>query len=321
VSPFAFANLPDLPLDTALLSLSSPANALSEETTTGLDNALLVPEQVPQNPLLHEDVQILWPMMPKETLAKLADSFYPNSPILAQRFVQKSIRLSKALGVAIDPNTPFRHAQIIAIPNEKEVRALTHRIKKMDELAIEDDRQLQLSYQLKQPPHSANQPTSTIDHRVEATTISNPINIHLLDIRVPKIALPTLQPPNLANFGGRLKVVWHNAQTQMHGFWESGMETVLDWNSDLVSLKSRLKTQDASEVLADSTVNYSLMLGVPLLFVLLIWRLQKQYMRRKIALLNTIPTTLEEPELGDVSAMPYLENHPSQDAYYASSPR
>lgn len=62
--------------------------------------------------------------------------------------MQKTLRLTKALGVTLLTDTPFQRMQVIAIPDEKAVRAMTHRIKRLDDITHAHN-QLKLSYQLK----------------------------------------------------------------------------------------------------------------------------------------------------------------------------
>jgi hypothetical protein len=265
--PFALAQSADLPIETKLDTLAESALSTSAAESTS-------PPEVPENiPAQTEDGQLLWPMMPHETLAQLAKTFYPDSPILEQRFIQKTIRLTKALGVALLPDTPFKRVQVIAIPDEKEVRAMTHRIKKMEEITHAQN-QLKLSYQLKLsdqlkkiiPP--APKPSKTIPHHPQAQA-------------KPVLIKPTLPAPETSS--------------QWAHMWQQTQSTVSSW---VVTAKTYWMAETPSwmQQLHHPQWRSGLYLTLLLLMGLGLWRLQKRYMRRQIALLNTIATTLEDAD-------------------------
>lgn len=96
---------------------------------------------------LKQDQQLLWPMLPGDTLEALANTLYPQSPILRKRFLQKVFYLNRDLNLGKDAQQPFQRARFIRIPNEKAVRELTHRIKPFD-AARETPTTMNMSYQL-----------------------------------------------------------------------------------------------------------------------------------------------------------------------------
>lgn len=84
----------------------------------------------------HEQA-MLWPLLPGESVNSLAAKLYPQSPVLQQRFVQKSITLSRSRGILLRPDERSQTAQLIAVPNAQTLHTLTHRIKKADEIDTE----------------------------------------------------------------------------------------------------------------------------------------------------------------------------------------
>lgn len=246
--------------------------------------------------------------MPEDSLAKLAQTFYPDSPILAQRFTQKSIRLSRALGINIEPNAPFQHAQIIAIPNEKEVRALTHRIKKRDDLVSEQE-QLQLSYQLKSASPTKILPKKSNEHAVKSTFHQVPIALELPEINVPKVSLPTLHPPKLGNISDYFNHAWHNTVVQLRYAWQTSKKTVIGWQTYALGMAEQWNAKETTKMLGNQPVKIAFFAGGLVLLGLLVWQLQRRYLQRKIALLNTIQSTLIEPTLMEpmMGELPVIE--------------
>lgn len=294
---FAYATA-DLPIDTALRSLSTALE--SQAALDTLPESEPLSEQEHAHLLLQEDMQILWPMMPKETLAKLAHSFYPNSPILAQRFIQKSVRLSRALGVHVDPYAPFQHAQIIAIPNEKEVRALTHRIKKTEELA-QSQEQLKLSYQLKQIIPPPAKPLHNSHYTTIASVSTGSGGLDLPEFQLPSLKFPSVQSPTLETLTHTLQRVWQNLFAKAgHGI-QSAQAAISDLSKDLLPMQAN--NPIANVAVYTHTNMFKLVLGIGLMLMLglLGWALQKKHLQRKVALLSTIETTLIEPTISDMT--------------------
>lgn len=239
---------------------------------------------------------MLWPMMPNESLAKLANNFYPNSPILAQRFIQKSIRLSRTIGVHIVPDVPFQQAQVIAIPDEKEVRAITHRIKKREELLTEQA-QLRLSYQLKMAlPDTPN----NIDNLKPANKTSahqKAVGLVLPELNVPNIAVPPLQTPKVEHMTKGVISAGHDVWTQIQSTWQISMAWLGDWQGYALDKSDQMRQMHPANIWANQSVQTGFLLGGMGLVVWIVWRVQKRYMQEKIALLNSIEGTLIEPEL------------------------
>ncbi|MDO8961759.1 MAG: hypothetical protein Q7V02_06640 [Methylophilus sp.] len=296
---FAYATA-DLPIDTVLRSSSTALESQAAlDTHATLPDSEPLPEQDQAHLLLQDDMQILWPMMPKETLAKLAHSFYPNSPILAQRFIQKSVRLSRALGVHVDPNAPFQHAQIIAIPNEKEVRALTHRIKKTEELT-QSQEQLKLSYQLKQIIPPPAKPLHNSHHTTIASVSTGSGSLDLPEFQLSSLKFPSVQSPTLETLTHTLQRVWHNLFAKVgHGI-QSAQAAISDWSRDLLPMQANNPIANVAVYAQTNMFKIVLGIGLTLMMGLLGWALQKRHLQRKVALLNTIETTLIEPTISDI---------------------
>lgn len=318
VSSFSFAAATDLPIDTALSSINLPANSQAQipDTPSADYNDL----SLQASPSTQEDSQILWPMMPQESLAQLAQTFYPNSPILAQRFIQKSIRLSRSLGIFITPDVPFQHAQVIAIPNEKEVRALTHRIKKREELQAAQE-QLQLSYQLKGPSAVNTKSLKSGEHAVKSTLINGPISLELPKLSVPKIEMPRLNTPNLGSISDNVKNAGQHVGAQMQSAWHTTKTALMDWQAYAFGKTDQLSQKRVTKMLANQNTRIALFLGGLVVLAWLLWRLQKRYLQRKVVLLNNIESTLIEPEfteptIGEITITEHNESRAEHSAMF-----
>lgn len=282
--PFALAQATDLPIETKLdAAIVSALDTNAMQSTLPTQTAeTLPPTQDALASTEAEDGQLLWPMMPNETLAQLAKTFYPDSPILEQRFMQKAIRLTKALGVTLLSDTPFKRVQVIAIPDEKEVRAVTHRIKRLQEITHAQS-QLQLSYQLKlsdqlkkiiPPPPKPGQTATQQTHVA------------------PVIAKQTVP----ASSSAATISVWQQAQATVSS-WAAIAKDY--WVKTVPSLQLP-PTMHAR--LSHPQWRNGLYLALLVLIGLGVWRLQKRYMRRQIALLNTITTTLEDSQADTIGS-------------------
>lgn len=296
VPSFSFAAPSDLPIDTALSSITNPIStqALTSELLATDDNG----PSLQTSPNAQVDTQVLWPMMPQESLAQLAHTFYPNSPILAQRFIQKSIRLSRSLGIHIKSEVPFEHAQVIAIPDEKEVRALTHRIKKREELQAEQE-QLQLSYQLKNTSTTKSQPNKSSEHAVKSKLNDVPIALELPEVSVPKMALPTWHAPTMESLTDHIKAASRNVGAQMQSAWKTSKTRLMDWQMYALGKTDRLTQKHLANMWANQNMRIATFLGGLVLLGLVIWHLQRRYLQRKVALLNNIEASLIEPEFSE----------------------
>lgn len=299
--PFALAQSADLPIETKLTTVVTALDISTVQLPTQSAETYPQAEETTA-PSESEDGQLLWPMMPTETLTQLAKTFYPDSPILEQRFIQKTIRLTKALGVTLLPDTPLKRVQVIAIPDEKEVRALTHRIKRLQEITHAQN-QLQLSYQLKlsdqlkkiiPPPPK---PVQTSTQQTSSTT--------------PTIAKPTIP----ASGSATAMPAWQQVQSTVASWADKGLQT-----APSMQLPPAIHAR-----LSHPQWRNGLYLALLLLIGLGLWRLQKRYMRRQVALLNTITTTLEDAvsdETGNQEITPDLvgeDTYPLQEDRVAAA--
>lgn len=307
-----------MPIDTALSSITNPTStqAPTADTTAENDNDL----SLQTSPITQDDTQVLWPMMPQESLAQLAQTFYPNSPILAQRFIQKSTRLSRSIGVNIAPDVPFKHAQVIAIPNEKEVRALTHRIKKREELQA-DQEQLQLSYQLKNTSTTKSQPNKSSEHAVKSKLNDVPIALELPEVSVPKIALPTWHAPTMESLTHHIKAASRNVGAQMLSAWKTSKTRLMEWQMYAFGKTDRLSQKHLANMWANQNMRIATFLGGLVLLGLVVWHLQKRYLQRKVALLNNIEASLIEPEfseptIGEITITEHNEGRAEHSAMF-----
>lgn len=117
--------------------------------------------------------KVYWPMMPGESLEQLANALYPDSPILKERFIKKTLSFSRVLGDDVQPNQVFTSSRLLVIPNEKAVKELTHRIRKSEEVQQEEEA-LRMSYRLKNSPAVATTLPATSPTSVASTISTAP---------------------------------------------------------------------------------------------------------------------------------------------------
>lgn len=81
-----------------------------------------------------QEEAMLWPLLPGESIQQLAAKLYPSSPVLQQRFVQQTLRLSRNRGLLLTADQTARNAQLVVVPNAQALHTITHRIKKAHEV-------------------------------------------------------------------------------------------------------------------------------------------------------------------------------------------
>jgi hypothetical protein len=72
-----------------------------------------------QDTLVSEQSSITWPVLPGESVEDIAALFYPRNKIMQQRFIAKTLQLSREINPELDPNTNFNQAGLIVVPNIK----------------------------------------------------------------------------------------------------------------------------------------------------------------------------------------------------------
>lgn len=127
---------------------------------------------------------VSWPVMPGESIAQLAQNFYPNNPILQQRFISQTLSLSRHLDLNILPTTQFTQPQVLIIPNIKGLTDITRHIKKAEELQPKVEEKLKLSYNINQK--NLPKPISS--------SATSPINIDFKGVDLKKT---NIQWPNI----------------------------------------------------------------------------------------------------------------------------
>lgn len=79
---------------------------------------------------------VVWPLMPGDTLRSLAEKAYPNNGELQQRLMAKTIALSREHGIKLGPDDVFSHPQLIVMPSQPKLNQMTQPIKTIDALAV-----------------------------------------------------------------------------------------------------------------------------------------------------------------------------------------
>lgn len=156
--------------------------------------------------------KIYWPMMPGESLAQLAITLYPNNPILQERFIKKTLSLSRSLEAPVYPKQKFSKPRLLIIPNDKAIKDMTHRIKKPEELTLEalkqqelkqEIQQLRLSYQLNTRAVAASTPTMPIAEVIKPVAKlqrqgQRAEAIDVYESPIPMTAVPQSPKPQIA---------------------------------------------------------------------------------------------------------------------------
>lgn len=103
----------------ALQSNQSMAQNIDQETSGYYDASAPV----------HEQASITWPILPGESVEDLAALFYPHNKAMQQRFVVKTLQLSRGINPSLDPADKASQANLIIIPNIKVLAKKTGYIK------------------------------------------------------------------------------------------------------------------------------------------------------------------------------------------------
>ena len=113
------------------------SQTLYQETLTR-DGNTYSPE-VPSNTIVSEQFAITWPVLVGESVEDIAALFYPKNKIMQQRFIHKTLQLSRETNPDLQSNTTFNHSSLIVIPNIKflgshsgHIKLLTNKKKNID---------------------------------------------------------------------------------------------------------------------------------------------------------------------------------------------
>lgn len=90
---------------------------------------------------------IVWPLLPDESVAKLAVKFYPKRPDMQRKFIAKTLQLNKDNIRIKAADTKLSNIEAIKIPDLETLSAKAGSIKRSSKKA--DDQSLQLSYNIK----------------------------------------------------------------------------------------------------------------------------------------------------------------------------
>jgi hypothetical protein len=221
---------------------------------------------------LQEGDQLFWPMLPGDTIEQLATKFYPNSPILKQRFILKTLSLSRTLNLNVRINEPFKSPHFVIIPNDKAVRELTHRIKKAEEIKQKQDA-LKLSYVL------IHTPLGVTDN----TTVSNQSQISLPKVQIPEVELPKVQSAT---------VDLSRVKTKVSAYWGSITQKSLlmtkHLNQESLGLINSYRSKNFNQILNDYRLRNIALITIILMGSIILWWLNKKHQRQQAAALSLI---------------------------------
>lgn len=82
-------------------------------------NTANVAQQEPINITPEDDKAIVWPMLPNESVASLAQLFYPKSKKMQQLFIARTLQLSREIQPTLKPASVSNVPSFIMIPNIK----------------------------------------------------------------------------------------------------------------------------------------------------------------------------------------------------------
>ncbi len=93
------------------------AQPVYQDTSAPSENAYLSEEQ--SDTTVSEQLAITWPVLPGESVEDIAALFYPKNKIMQQRFIDKTLQLSREINPDLHPNTTYNRASLIVVPNIK----------------------------------------------------------------------------------------------------------------------------------------------------------------------------------------------------------
>jgi hypothetical protein len=249
---------------------------------------------------------LFWPMLPGDTIEHLAATLYPNSPILKQRFILKTLSLSRSLNLNIQINEPFQSPRFVIIPNDKAVRELTHRIKKAEEIKQKPDT-LKLSYDLVHPPSSIK-PTI------------NPSHITLPNTQIAKVETSKIQP---------VSIDLSRVKTKVTGVWNSithkSLLVTKHLNQESLGLINSYRDKSMSQIFNDYRLRNIALISTLIALFIGLWAVNKQHQRKQLKVLSndkfegiisveTLPETVAENELFEASELVEKTEPIAQDA-------
>jgi len=241
---------------------------------------------------LQHDDQLFWPMMPGDTLEKLANHLYPNSPILQQRFIIKTISLTKSLGLDIQANSLFKAPQFILIPNEKTVREFTHRIKKIENDKSTQDT-LKLSYGL-----DFSMPKDDTVEQVDSNHKSSLLNFNMANLTVPKVqiqslGLSTLHVPSL-----NLKPLKSKVTSQWSVISEKSLLVSKKLSQETMQVINDYKHHNLNQIMNNYRLRNIALISILMLVFAFIWVAHKSRQRIQAVMLSGISSPFKNEDSG-----------------------
>jgi hypothetical protein len=281
-------------LSLALWFSTATVTAFSQNTSSSAEyhDTQLV-DSVTTVDQLQEGDQLFWPMLPGDTIEQLATKFYPNSPILKQRFILKTLSLSRVLNLNVQISEPFKSPHFVIIPNDRAVRELTHRIKKAEEIKQKQDA-LKLSYILIQTPPSVT----------DITSVSQQNQITLPKATIPKIQIPEVEIPKIQSATVDLSRV----KTKVSAYWGSITQKSLlmtkHLNQESLGLINSYRSKNFNQILNDYRLRNIALITITLMGFIVLWLLNKKHQRKQAAMLSLIGTDgLISEAVGDSEAL------------------
>jgi hypothetical protein len=241
--------------------------------------------------------RLYWPMLPGESLEQMASKFYPDSPILKQRFILKVKSLNRASNPNLEANQRFKSPQLIIIPNDKAVRELTHKIKKAADIQPHEQT-LTLSYDL----HESAAAGVTLSKPIEVPTTastqasSSPLQKPVQEsdqqktevvpakvaentqMTLPKVESPSVSLPTV-DFTKYTSMV----SEQLYRVYHGSIKLAKFVKRKAVRLIKDFDGKTVNQISADAHLRNAILIGLLLLLLPIFWIVSKVHHRKRDA--------------------------------------
>lgn len=283
--------------------------------------------------------KVFWPMMRGESVSGLAEMLYPDSPILRERFIEKTRAMSRNVHPSLDVNAPFNHPQMIVIPNDHAVRALTHKIKRYEDVSGSPSeektkkRQLNFSYSLKNPPPIAKtaQPATQKQDKPAAKLPQMKMpEIHAPDIAIPEFKMPAIKTDEMKTWLGDF---WYQARTGFANLVTKTRGFLIQAVQDSTNLVADYKGKSVDDIVNDYRLRNGILFSFLAVMGIAFWVISNRRAKKQRQSISALASTIKvEPSLkseesvkpaeAETENLPVLEQitAETQEANTASQP-
>jgi len=250
-----------------------------------------------QTGITADATKVYWPMMRGESVKSLAETLYPDSPILRKRFIDKTRSMSHSILPDLDVNKRFAHAQMIVIPNEHAVRELTHKIQRYQDVVPETNQEqkqkLNFSYTLDNPPPvpaqsyqyakkapvKQPQENTAVVEAPKTSPVVTPVpetpaapekqaitlpEVKVPTVKIPDIKLPEVNMPEIKTDALKkgLHNFWYRLRTGFQNLTKKTGDFLLQLKADTGVFLAKYKGKDIQAIFNDYHLRNGLLLGL-----------------------------------------------------------